>query len=353
MANKMREDFERELDEIVRSGKSFAIWGAGATGIWTQKLVHEYTKGSASHRFVIDNNPSLWGQEGMVSPADFFAGRMSEVSLVFVCVYVADEVISQLKESGYEGNVIPVSANVMHPDAHMNTYRYNMKAVEACMDMMADEQSKNTIESFLKVGETGDISYWQGINGVSQDKLLEPSILRFSDKENMIEIGAFIGDTTQRFLQMCNGNYESILGLEPDPDNFSVLKEVYSKLKNATALQIAASDKAGEVGFVGGQSESGYVSADGNIKVKALRLDEIEEANEASFIKVSTNGLDLNALHGAENIIKNNRPKLSYYCGDSQLWMIPEFLKSLVPEYRFYVRHYGIGLQAMIGYAVV
>lgn len=352
MSNKMQEVFYGHLDRLIENKLPYAIWGAGWTGKNVKRMIAEYSKGTLLEKYTIDNNPSLWDKEGMISPNDFF-NDVSSVDTVFVCVYVADEVIEQITENGYRGNLIPINSTILESDYYVDWYEKNRNDIEGLFDILADEQSVETIKTFYKVANTGDISFWDNVNGKSKDKLLDPELLKFTDEEHMVEVGAFIGDTTDRFLELCSGKYKSIVGLEPDPDNFSVLENKFKRLNNAKAMQMAASDKSGKARFTSNMSESGYLINTGDIEVDVTKLDDLEDAWNATFIKISTNGLDLSALKGAGEIIKNNSPKLSYYCWDSQLWTIPMYLKSLNSNYKIYVRHYGIGMQGLIGYAVL
>jgi hypothetical protein len=53
-------------------------------------------------------------------------------------------------------------------------------------------------------------------------------------------------------------------------------------------------------------------------------------------------GAELSALRGAENIIKTHRPKcaICVYHKFDDMWEIPDFLWSIVPDYKLYLRHY-------------
>lgn len=60
------------------------------------------------------------------------------------------------------------------------------------------------------------------------------------------------------------------------------------------------------------------------------------------------------ALHGVANIIKKYRPKLaiSVYHRSSHMIDIPLYLKTLIPDYKLYIRHYSIYPQETILYAI-
>jgi hypothetical protein len=70
-----------------------------------------------------------------------------------------------------------------------------------------------------------------------------------------------------------------------------------------------------------------------------------------SFITMDIEGAEMKALKGAEEIILAQKPKLAISCyhqvrgdtytGCSDLFDVPAYIKSLVPEYNILIRHHG------------
>ena len=83
-----------------------------------------------------------------------------------------------------------------------------------------------------------------------------------------------------------------------------------------------------------------------------IALDDVEEMQGVTFIKISVSGLELTVLEGAKKLLRRNAPKVAAYVSGKQLWEIPKYLKEMVPEYRLYIRHYGQGTQGMVCYAI-
>ena len=79
------------------------------------------------------------------------------------------------------------------------------------------------------------------------------------------------------------------------------------------------------------------------VEVDVTTLDKVIPENEkVTFIKMDIEGSEYAALQGAERLIKNCKPKLAislYHCGEDY-YRIPLYLKSIVPEYKFAVRHH-------------
>lgn len=353
--NVMRDTLEQAFDSMMSENKSFIIWGAGQTGTMTIDLLNNYSKGKLVPKYIVDNNSSLWGKNQVVNPTDFFA-EMEQIDVVLVCVYVADQVIAQLQENGYTGQIIPVNASVYAIDDQLlQLYDENMENLERLYDLLADDRSRQTIEAYLNMIRSGDIRFWDAVNGDSTVKLLDPEIMRFSHKEHFVDVGAFTGDTISKYLELCDGKYLSILGFEPDAQNFSVLQDyiITKQLCNTHLFPMAVSNEDGMRLFYTGRSESGFFSTAGGENVPVTMLDSVPEAINTTILKISTNGFDLDVVKGAKNLILKNKPQISAYANRNLLWEIPFYLKELVPEYEIYYRHYGIGRQAMICYAKI
>jgi FkbM family methyltransferase len=75
----------------------------------------------------------------------------------------------------------------------------------------------------------------------------------------------------------------------------------------------------------------------------AVSMDSKLKNERVTFIKLDTEGAELNALKGAETIIKEQRPRmaLSVYHKAEDILEIPKFLLNLNPFYKFALRHYS------------
>ena len=76
--------------------------------------------------------------------------------------------------------------------------------------------------------------------------------------------------------------------------------------------------------------------------------------DEVTYIKLDIEGAELEALKGAKKIIQKYKPRLAVciYHKKEDLIEIPQYLKELVPEYKFYVRHYSNTTWETVLYAV-
>ena len=80
----------------------------------------------------------------------------------------------------------------------------------------------------------------------------------------------------------------------------------------------------------------------------------MDSGERITFIKMDVEGAELKSLMGACNTIRRDRPKLaiSIYHKDKDMVRIPLYIRSLIPDYRLYVRHYSNNANETVLYAV-
>lgn len=350
--NKMCAEMQEFIHRLMETGESFAIWGAGNTGKGAIAYISECSKGKLAPQCIVDNNPSVWDKDRIISPDQFF-GMKERPEILLVCVYVADQIVRQIKENGYKGEVIIFSMTMLSDNKKIwSFYEEHMSELEELYDMLADDRSKETLEGFLNAVKGGSLSYLEKINGDSTEKLLDPAILQYTSEEVFIDIGAFTGDTILKFLELTYGKYKKIMGIEMDKGNYNILSEVTRNMEHVAVKNAAAGAESGRMHFLSGYSESCVLTEDGDSETEVITLDELSEMQDVTFIKISANGMELPILKGGAKLLRRNAPKISSYASGKELWELPRYLKELVPEYKIYYRHYGYGRQAMICYAV-
>ena len=89
-------------------------------------------------------------------------------------------------------------------------------------------------------------------------------------------------------------------------------------------------------------------------QLDCVALDEVIRES-VSLIKMDIEGREMKALAGAKTLITTYKPKLAIciYHKYEDLWEIPEYIHSLVPEYKFYIRHHGPFYTDTVLYATV
>lgn len=350
--NKAKLDMQKMIDRMLLNEESFAIWGAGNTGHSAITYLQKICEKKLKPQYIIDNNPSLWKIDGIISPDDFFKLEKQPENLL-ICVYVAEQVVQQVKELGYTGNVMIFSTLVLFDTRkRWQLYERNMSSLEEVYEMLADDKSRETVVGFLNSIRSGEIDYLEKVNENSQLKTLDPMLLQYTDHEVFADIGAFTGDTILKFLELTGRKYKRIIGFELDKQNFEVLMQTVNEMEDVSIKNVAVGATSGKISFFSGRSESSALSQQGDSEADMVTLDDVVEMQDVTFLKISVCGMELSVLQGAEKLLKNNTPKIATYTSGELLWKIPMYLKKIVPDYKLFFRHYGQGLQGMVCYAV-
>lgn len=157
--------------------------------------------------------------------------------------------------------------------------------------------------------------------------------------------GAYNGDTTLALVQKA-GNVKAMVCLEPDPENFTALKNNTNHLKKQISdfmlLPFGVYKENKQMLFSAYNQSNSAISSTGNILIQCVALDDCLPNFAPSFISMDIEGSEFYALQGMAETIKKHRPKLAIcvYHSPEHIWTIPLFLRSLVKEYKFYLRNY-------------
>lgn len=169
--------------------------------------------------------------------------------------------------------------------------------------------------------------------------------------------------TSYLFADWCKGKYSKIFAFEPDPLSYVICEKNLAdrEIRNFRLEQAGLSDHAGEVtfrsGLYGGSHITDASSGEGQnlVVIPVVTIDHVVGDEKVGFIKMDIEGSEFDALHGAESVIVRDKPLLaiSVYHRQGDMLAIMDYLHDLVPEYRFWLRHYSIGFADTVLYASV
>ncbi len=86
-----------------------------------------------------------------------------------------------------------------------------------------------------------------------------------------------------------------------------------------------------------------------------MTIDSVVTDEQVSFIKMDIEGAEMSALRGARETIKRCKPRMaiSIYHSNEDMLDIPEYIHSLVPEYRLFLRAHTMGVAETILYCIL
>lgn len=180
--------------------------------------------------------------------------------------------------------------------------------------------------------------------------------LKNTGTEVFVDGGCYDGQTIDGFVKWAGGKYKKIFAFEPDSNNVGKCEAFIrrNRLEHVEVCNCALTDKSKELRFNAEGSALSGADENGSTIVRGGSLQEYVGEEHVSFIKLDIEGMELEALRGMEQIIKKDKPKMavSVYHKEQDIWEIPLLLLEFNPDYRFYLRHYSLGLVDTVLYAV-
>lgn len=184
----------------------------------------------------------------------------------------------------------------------------------------------------------------------------DEKIIKYVPDEVFVDCGSLNFMTCQYFENNCDTQIRKMIAFEPDNNNYVKCLEVAKASSADTKIYpYGVYSENGQLSFINESGGTSRISADGTDSVEVRKLDDLLADDKVTFIKMDIEGAELEALKGAEQIIKTCRPKLaiSVYHKSEDIVEIPMYLHSILPEYKFYIRHYSIYSVETVLYAII
>lgn len=182
----------------------------------------------------------------------------------------------------------------------------------------------------------------------------DKDIVTLSNDERYIDCGAFNGDSIVEFYNAVSGKYDKIIAYEMDDVNLVALQENINSynVHDCKIIGCGVGEKHEIIKGTKGMNSTSYLGH-GIDDVEVVSIDDTVDG-KVTFIKMDIEGFELQALKGAKNTIIDNKPKLAIcmYHKFEDLWEIPQYILSIVPEYKLYFRNYHNSASECILYAL-
>ena len=232
-------------------------------------------------------------------------------------------------------------------------YSQNAERINAVVNILADEKSKYIYTGMIKFRQTRDKKDYPF--HVIKETSYFIKELNLGENEVIIDCGAYDGDTIDQFLKHCP-KYKQIIAFEPNSEAFHKLKQKHGDNPKIVLHNVGVYDKNGEVPFdVSDYGDSSVMDDKENnfpSTVQVIAIDDLH-LEKVTFIKMDVEGSELNALKGAKETIIRDHPKLAIciYHTLEDMICIAEYIHTLVPEYKLYVRQYDFIAETVL-YAI-
>lgn len=324
-------------DTLSQSEKPLVLYGMG---LGAEKIMAELAQRNmraddifASDEFV--RGHSFKGHK--VLKYSEVCEKYDDFNVVLCFASHIDEVIERIAAINSEHTVFAPDVPVAGGGLFTREYiAENEAKFDKAYSLLSDEESKKTYRDILNFKVSGKIEYLLS-SFCDKDKVYS-DILKLKNDEEIIDLGAYDGDTIREFTKATNGKYRHITALEPDSKSYKKLIKNTDGMPNITALNMGACSKKDTLIFSADAGRNSKLSSEGT----SIEVTDVDSLNLApTFIKMDIEGSEMRALEGAEKTIKTYTPKL-YVCAyhrNEDLFALPLKIHELNDSYKIYFRH--------------
>ena len=167
--------------------------------------------------------------------------------------------------------------------------------------------------------------------------------LRPKGEVTLVDCGAYDGDSILQIYGMFKGDLQRIYAFEPDVTAFAHLKEnlLRYNLDNQSSIFNYGVSDDNRVEQWRSSGVDSSICKDGDIEIEVRSLDSMIKIIDGKLvIKMDIEGSEKAALTGATRIIKEYSPYMAIcvYHKVADLYDVPYIIKSINPNYKFYLR---------------
>jgi FkbM family methyltransferase len=339
-----KRDYRQEVRDLTERYPLVVFYGCGA-------ILHSIVESWMEHvgrkiDYCCDSDPGKWGQTfcgaRCLSPSELMA--IKDKCTVFVTIGDFKPVYNYLIDKGFP------SVNQL--------FKYDLVASEflsrhdpedvtaklfAAYELLGDQKSKDVFGAIVSrvLGDGDNIDVMLDV--CEGDQYFPSDLIKLSDQERLVDTGAYNGDTVRDFVARNQGKFDRIFAFELDAINYKALDENVQRMPErdrVTIFNLGVWDSECDISYSIGKSQSTVGSGEG--KGHVVPLDEALRDEKITMIKMDIEGAEPHGLRGARHLIQTQKPKLAVciYHDFRHLWEIPLYMKSLVPDYKIYLRHH-------------
>lgn len=217
-------------------------------------------------------------------------------------------------------------------------YNKHCAEIDLAYNLMADDTSKRIFKGYIEFLYGGRLDTLKSITTLEDEAFR--NILKLTENEVYVDIGAYRGDTVDTFLSYTKENYNHIICAEPDTKTFKKLTDHCAHLSRFEAHNVAVTQVDGEIGFTDAHGRQSAVG--GDVMQKSVTLTTLCGDKVPTYIKIDAEGCENEIISASGDIFTKYKPKLNvaayHKCED--IFTLPILLNRLNPDYRIHLRHH-------------
>ncbi|AQR96989.1 FkbM family methyltransferase [Clostridium saccharoperbutylacetonicum] len=351
----MELNYKSKYKEFMSNCKSDGVifFGASEFGII---MSEKFKDMGINIKYFCDNDSNKWGKkiDNILVISTEELKQKDRNSNIMITTIFFEEVYEQLTKLGFKNIMYRAGGLDNNPFYSEIFIHDNIHKIEKVYNFLEDEKSKRVMNGIIKHRLTNDFECLLYEN----NQYFVSDIIHINEKEIFLDGGAYVGDTIEAFLKFSEKSFEKIYSFEPDKSNVAKLKDfiVNNKIEDKVIVEAKGLHSNTEILNFSSKCGSGsQISDNGDDTIEVVKIDEYFNNVPVTFIKMDIEGSEMDALRGAQETIKKNKPKLAICCYHKidDLWEIPLMIKKILPEYKIYMRHHSKYLYETVCYAVM
>ncbi len=360
------EKFKKEFQQYSR----LYLWGTG----YDAELAVDYLEDLIRQKetFFIDINPAKWGNtlyKGIMCKAPADIQMDAESAIIITTSLFVKEIEQDLEKKDC---LLPVYGDFIrilrfqYTRGHDNQNKIELidttsvlKHANDVIQFVEDERSVEVLYKYLIRKHNDRYRY---IDIIKNDSFPSEIMNRMGKNEIIVACGAFLGDVVSRGISLLEDRISKLYIFE--------INNVYCGLKSCENNDFnervfwhnAVLGDCNRLVYYSSAKEEiprkdifqDYLGKD-SIEMKSL--DDLVEsgtiAEGVSFIQLSIPAGQIEALRGMKKILRKSVPQLAVtiYQWEEELEMIMRYLRSIIPSYRFLLRHHTTRDDNLVLYA--
>jgi FkbM family methyltransferase len=354
--------YSMKLNEL-KEAKSIILYGAGIEGI---KVLNELLKVNISPDAFLDIRAELLGEihnipvyQPKIENLSHIDTNNTIIILTVKPLYSRNEkIIKTLNEIGF--NKIFLATDMFDfygfTNNQIKNFENTKKEILDCANQLEDYLSYEIFKNFIKAHALREYQFFCEPSG--NVKYFDEEFIKLINLERFVDCGAYQGDTFSDLMKQ-NQNVESVVLFEPDKNSFNQLTQnlASSKVLKSPEIILYPLGVWKETAILKANMNmelNSHISDEGNISIQCVALDDTLINYKPTYIKMDIEGVELEAIEGAKDIIVSEKPNLviSIYHKLSDMWEILKKLSAWNLGYKFYIRTYGYGGNSTLLYAI-
>ncbi len=334
-----------EIIERLRISESICLAGSQDFPELIEKCIFS-ENGINNVKFFLSTTNEKQGQKLADNLMPISLDRMGEIESPVVVLQEYDKELSiklaEMKINYYFfGDLI---LNVFTPYCNGQWFKTQKNLILDAFNLIEDEFSQEIFVELLCNRIAPHLATKTFNQFETPGKYFNHGIFELSNKESLVDAGAYIGDTIDDFMSAVDQKFDKIFAFELTYSTFKTLEHNVSRY-DTTKIKLfnqGLYDENKKVCFDGSDHRA-HISNDASDTVEVVRLDDALESELVTLIKMDIEGSEMSALRGARKIIATQRPRLaiSIYHKLPDLWEVPLYVKNLNSQYKISFRNHG------------